>query len=142
MATITPYLAAKTSAGSNWSIWYQIVAFFNVGSATCEAIDDYTVKYDGNISLLNIGPFSMYLQLLDRNAGAASGPAVLVFNGAQADSATYEVQGNALYVSALFAGQHQGVKVQRGDGGAGPGTETFLALDGLHGGSIHLAPSA
>ncbi|NJN54937.1 MAG: hypothetical protein HC804_09390 [Anaerolineae bacterium] len=137
MATIPPFVAKGTHIGQKQTVKAQKMVWIPVGSAEVTQFSGYEVTIAGQISILGYsGNMNIYLQLLDNDPAATSGPCILRLNKHEDAQAVYHVNKNVLTVQAVLGNYKQAISITPCNGG----TQTECKLTGKVNETVHLEP--
>lgn len=118
MATLYPYITEGAHAGQPAQMKIHKVVWVPVGSGTVKALSDYEVDIDGQVDLVVYkGGLRIYLQLLDQDQAASTGPCRLQLNAHVDEKASYKVEHDTLTVSAAIKGKEATVSLSRDNHG-------------------------
>jgi hypothetical protein len=118
MATIPPYVSEGAAAGQAAEMKIHKLMWLTVGNGTLLELADHVVDIDGQIDIVVYkGNLHIRIELLDQDADAAAGPCRLQLNAHVDEQASYEVQDDALTVSATIKEKSATVSLSRDDHG-------------------------
>lgn len=118
MATVYPYVSEGAHAGQKAQLKIHQLVWLPVGDGEVRALSDFEVDIAGEVNLVVYkGNLRVYLQLLDQDGDATSGPCRLQLNSYVDEKASYRAQDGVLAVSAAMAGKAATVNLSRHDHG-------------------------
>ena len=137
MASFESFVRDGIQTGARERVWAQALFWFPVGSGTITAYEPYAFSFEGNVaSVVYTGDLVIAIELLDRDAEAATGPCLVGMNERQSVSATYRIEADRLVIAAQFDEYDQQVAIGR----SRCGRHTLISCAGRYNTVIRLEP--
>lgn len=114
VATVYPYISENAQTGQKASLKIHQFVWLPVGQGEVRQVSDYAIDIAGEVNIVVYkGDLRIYLQLLDQDPTAASGPCRLQLNSHVDENATYRTENGVMTVSAAMAGKEATVSLSR-----------------------------